>query len=154
MPVTPPTSRLNFTVAITQDAATSLGSSTTLPVTMYLADSPIGFQWQVAIYTMTGWNLISTGVHTGRVYDDGEVSSICTEINSMGLVSWIMREAKTWFDALMVAFFTGKIAGSAPPVPPSGEVTPINFQAQVNGTLATMGARDTNGDGIPELVMA
>lgn len=148
-----PTTRLNFTVAITPSAASSLGSSTTLPCAFYLSDSPIGFQWQVAYQQISGtWQLMTTGTQSGVIYDDGEVPNLCVEINSMGLVAWIMRQA-AWFNAAMVWFFTGKVAGSTP-TPPSGDVTPINFHASVNGTLASMGARDTNGDGIPELTMA
>lgn len=91
-------------------------------------------------------------MNTGALYDKSEVPALCTEINAMGLLAWIMKQA-VWFNATMKAFFTGKVPGPTP-VPPSGDVTPINFQTQVNGTLALMGARDTYGDGIPELVMA
>lgn len=152
--VNPQITRLNFSVAITSAAASALGSGTTLPCCLYITNTIVGYQWQVAYQQSSGtWQLMSQGANAGVVYDPGEISALCTEINSVGIVAWIMKQA-AWFNALMVSFFTGKVAGSTPTPPPSGSTTPQNFQDSINGTLATMAARDSNGDGIPELMMA
>lgn len=156
MAVAPTTSALRFTVTVSQQAATSMGSSTpVIPCAFWLADTVLGFQWTVAININGEWQIISRpsstpGIVAGKMYDDGEVSALVTEINRMGIIAWILKEAGEWFDALLKAFFGPKIKGATPV---TGPVPVGAFQNAVNDSLATsLTARDVDNDGVPELV--
>lgn len=156
MAVTPTATALRFTVTVSQQAATAMGSATpVIPCAFWLADTVLGFQWTVAMNINGDWQLISRasstpGITAGRMYEDGEVQALVTEINRMGIVAWILKEAGEWFDALIKAFFGPKVQGAQPIV---GPVTVGQFQSAVNGALATsLTARDVDNDGMPELV--
>lgn len=152
MAYAPPFPSLQTTVRVTPAAATALSSTVLdIPLAVWLHDSAIGFQWHVAIKIGGEWNQISVqsgtpGITLGKIYGDGQVPEIIAEINAMGMAAWVLREIRSWLNALLRAFFASKVSDVVAPIDLTRETFQDAINAHLGGLTLTVGA-----DGVPQL---
>lgn len=86
----------------------------------------------------------------------GDVNPVLAEMNLIGMKAWIRKYVCSWVKSALIGTYGNRVAkGSPPPTPPmpAGEITLANAPAMFEAAMAGAVWTDTDGDGLPELVI-
>lgn len=120
----------------------------TLHIGLTYEQTPIGYGVQVYEHRADGWGTITS------FYDKygGDITPEIAEMNATSVAAWIKAHICPLVEGVLRNIY-GALITSAAPAPPVTTVTQANVVQAVNDALAGFKLMDTNGNGIPELVL-
>lgn len=139
-------------IPLTAQAAADLGVSGSLTCGLWMAQTPVGFSFQIAQSVNGDWRVISTAINQWpSPYLTRD--ELLAEIKYVGTVkAFIVLKVCPWVRSVFKNIFAGRVPG-----PLTGGIIPApnseNVVDVVNATLlAEFVFSDPDADGIPELV--
>ena len=138
----PPPGALEFTMKAID--------GTPIEIALYFELNPAGYA--VSVGELSAGNWIG-GPSYGEFYE-GDINPVLTAVNTMGFKAWIQANVCPWFTAAMKNTYGPRVIASPAPVPTpiATVITSDNFVSAGNAALAGFVLKDTDGDGLPELV--
>lgn len=85
-----------------------------------------------------------------------DINPVLAEMNSMGIKAWIRKYICPWVKLALKNAYGDRVAAPGPVTPPpvsNEEITVANASRIINSVLAGAQWADTDGDGLPELVI-